>query len=35
MKMKKYSGKTSTAAVPLPEDKILLVKRNMIPFKGC
>ena len=32
--MKKYTGKTSTAIIPFPEDKILLVKRNTVPFKG-
>ncbi len=32
--MKKYTGKTATAIVPFPENKILLIKRNTIPFKG-
>jgi 8-oxo-dGTP diphosphatase len=32
--MKKYTGKTSTAIIPYPESKILLIKRNTIPFKG-
>ncbi len=32
--MKKYTGKTSTAIIPYPPDKILLIKRNTIPFKG-
>ncbi len=32
--MKKYTGKTSTAIIPFPENKILLIKRNTIPFKG-
>ena len=32
--MKKYTGKTSTAIIPFPDDKILLIKRNTIPFKG-
>jgi 8-oxo-dGTP diphosphatase len=32
--MKKYIGKTSTAVIPYPENKILLIKRNTIPFKG-
>jgi 8-oxo-dGTP diphosphatase len=32
--MKKYSGKTATAIIPFPEYKILLIKRNTIPFKG-
>ena len=31
--MKKYTGKTSTAIIPYPEDKILLIKRNTRPFK--
>jgi 8-oxo-dGTP diphosphatase len=32
--MKKYAGKTSTAIISYPESKILLIKRNTIPFKG-
>jgi len=32
--MKKYTGKTSTAIIPFPSDRILLVKRNTVPFKG-
>ena len=32
--MKKYTGKTSTAIIPFPQNKILLVKRDTIPFKG-
>ncbi len=32
--MKKYTGKTATAIIPFPEDKILLIKRNTVPFKG-
>jgi len=32
--MKKYTGKTSTAIILFPEKKILLIKRNTIPFKG-
>ena len=32
--MKKYSGKTSTAIIPFPNDEILLVKRDTVPFKG-
>ena len=32
--MKKYTGKTSTAIIPFPEDKILLIKRNTRPFVG-
>lgn len=32
--MKKYKGKTATAIIPFPADKILLIKRNTVPFKG-
>jgi 8-oxo-dGTP diphosphatase len=32
--MKKFTGKTSTAIIPYPDDKILLVKRDTVPFKG-
>ncbi|MCL1977829.1 MAG: NUDIX hydrolase [Candidatus Bathyarchaeota archaeon] len=32
--MKKYSGKTATAIIPYPQDKILLIKRDTLPFKG-
>ncbi len=32
--MKKYGGKTSTAIIPYPQDKILLIKRDTVPFKG-
>ncbi len=32
--MKKFTGKTATAIIPFPQDKILLVKRNTVPFKG-
>jgi ADP-ribose pyrophosphatase YjhB (NUDIX family) len=32
--MKKYTGKTSTAIIPYPSNKILLVKRNTKPFVG-
>jgi 8-oxo-dGTP diphosphatase len=32
--VKKYSDKTSTAIMPFPDDKILLIKRNTVPFKG-
>jgi 8-oxo-dGTP diphosphatase len=32
--MKKYTGKTSTAIIPFNEGKILLIKRNTLPFKG-
>ncbi|MGA2386387.1 MAG: NUDIX hydrolase [Candidatus Bathyarchaeia archaeon] len=31
--MKKFTGKTSTAIIPFPDDKILLVKRDTVPFK--
>jgi 8-oxo-dGTP diphosphatase len=32
--MKKYTGKTSTAIIPFPQERILLVKRETVPFKG-
>jgi 8-oxo-dGTP diphosphatase len=32
--MKRYTGKTSTAIIPYPEGKILLIKRNTRPFVG-
>ncbi len=32
--MKRYTGKTATAIIPFPDDKILLVKRDTVPFKG-
>jgi len=32
--MKKYTGKTATAIIPFLPDKILLVKRDTVPFKG-
>ena len=32
--MKKYTGKTATAIIPFPENQILLIKRNTVPFKG-
>ena len=32
--MKKYTGKTSTAIIPYPGNRILLIKRNTVPFKG-
>jgi 8-oxo-dGTP diphosphatase len=32
--MKKYGGKTSTAIIPYPQGKILLIKRDTVPFKG-
>lgn len=30
----KYSGRTTTAVIEFPPDKILLIKRNTVPFKG-
>jgi len=33
-KLRKFTGKTSTAIIPFPEGKILLVKRDTVPFKG-
>ncbi len=32
--MKKYTGKTTTAIIPYPDNKILLIKRNTRPFVG-
>lgn len=32
--MKRFTGKTATAIIPYPEGKILLVKRDTVPFKG-
>ena len=32
--MKKYTGKTSTAIITYPDNKILLIKRNTRPFVG-
>ena len=32
--MKKYTGKTSTAIIPYPNNQILLIKRNTRPFVG-
>jgi 8-oxo-dGTP diphosphatase len=32
--VKKYTGKTATAIIPFPQDKILLIKRNTRPFVG-
>jgi 8-oxo-dGTP diphosphatase len=32
--MKRYTGKTSTAIIPYPDNKILLIKRNTAPFVG-
>jgi 8-oxo-dGTP diphosphatase len=30
----KYAGRTATAIIPYPHDKILLVKRRTLPFRG-
>ena len=30
----KFVGKTATAVIPFPPDKILLVKRRTLPFEG-
>jgi len=32
--MKRYTGKTSTAIIPYPDNKILLIKRKTRPFVG-
>ncbi|HSV48677.1 MAG TPA: NUDIX hydrolase [Candidatus Acidoferrales bacterium] len=32
--MKRYTGKTATAIIPYPDNKILLIKRNTRPFVG-
>ncbi len=32
--MNHYTGKTSTAIIPYPDNKILLIKRNTRPFVG-
>jgi 8-oxo-dGTP diphosphatase len=32
--MRKFTGKTATAIIPFPQNKILLIKRNTIPFVG-
>ena len=32
--MRKFTGKTATAIIPFPNDKILLIKRNTPPFIG-
>jgi len=32
--VKKYTGKTSTAIIPFPNNQILLIKRNTRPFVG-
>jgi len=30
----KFAGRTATAVIPFPPDKILLIKRLTVPFKG-
>jgi 8-oxo-dGTP diphosphatase len=32
--MKRYGGKTATAIIPYPDNKILLILRDTVPFKG-
>jgi len=32
--MKRYGGKTVTAIICYPQDKILLIRRDTLPFKG-
>ena len=32
--MKRYTGKTTTAIIPYPDNQILLIKRNTPPFVG-
>jgi 8-oxo-dGTP diphosphatase len=32
--MRKFTGKTATAIIPFPENKVLLIKRNTVPFVG-
>jgi 8-oxo-dGTP diphosphatase len=32
--MNRYTGKTSTAIIPYPDNQILLIKRNTRPFVG-
>jgi 8-oxo-dGTP diphosphatase len=32
--IRKFTGKTATAIIPFPENKILLIKRNTVPFVG-
>ncbi len=31
----KFCGRTATAIITFPPDKILLIKRATVPFKGC
>jgi len=33
--MKSYGGRTATAIILYPQNKILLIKRDTLPFKGC
>ena len=30
----KFAGRTATAIIPFPPDKVLLIKRRTLPFKG-
>ena len=30
----KFAGRTATAIIPFPHDKLLLIKRRTLPFKG-
>jgi 8-oxo-dGTP diphosphatase len=30
----KFAGRTATAIIPFPPDKILLIKRRTVPFRG-
>ncbi len=30
----RHSGRTATAIIPYPDNKILLIKRDTVPFKG-
>jgi len=32
--MRKFTGKTATAIIPFPQNKILFIKRNTVPFVG-
>jgi 8-oxo-dGTP diphosphatase len=32
--MKSYCGRTATAIILYPEDRVLLIKRDTLPFKG-
>jgi 8-oxo-dGTP diphosphatase len=33
--MKSYCGRTATAIILCSEDRVLLIKRDTLPFKGC